>query len=56
MPLSDAELERYSRHLLLGEVAGAEQDLALQIGEFDVVAVQDAKRADAGCREVERRG
>ena len=35
---------------------GAEEDLALQVGEIDLVAVGEGQAPDAGRRQVERRG
>ena len=38
------------------DVAGAVQELAVQVGDVDAIEVDDAQRADARCGEVERGG
>ena len=47
-PLRRLDLRRADR-------VGAVEDLALQVGEVDLVGVGDCQAADAGRREVERR-
>ena len=43
------------RHRLgVPEQRSVEQDLPLQVGQFDPVAVEQAERADAGGRQVQR--
>ena len=55
LPERMRESGREQRRLRAAQITERELDLAVQVRQLDVVAVQDSERADAGCREVERR-
>jgi hypothetical protein len=51
-----AQRARRGKDLLRTDRIGAIEDLALQVGEVDLVAIGEAQLADACCRQVERCG
>ena len=54
--VGSAQRARGGKDLLRADRVGAIEDLALQVGEVDLVAVGEAQSADAGCGEIKRCG